>query len=134
MINMQELIKDKDFNTLDPQIQINLQTLLERLNKLRGIWGKPMTITSGLRTMEEHLRIYADKGITDSSKIPLLSKHLSGKAADIYDPNFELTNFCKANVNQVLKDCILWAEDDTTTPRLHLQTVAPLSGVRWFKP
>jgi hypothetical protein len=93
-----------------------------------------MTITSGLRTMEEHLRIYAEKGITDKSKIPLCSKHLSGQAADIYDPNFDLTNFCKENINQVLKDCVLYGEDDTSTPRLHLQTVSPLSGNRWFLP
>ena len=44
--------------------------------------NKPIIITSGYRSMAHHLKIYAEKGITDKSKIPMGSYHLQGKAVD----------------------------------------------------
>lgn len=44
--------------------------------------NKPVIVTSGYRSMAHHLRIYAEKGITDKSKIPMGSYHLTGKAVD----------------------------------------------------
>jgi hypothetical protein len=49
--------------------QANLQELLVKINKVRTYWAKAMTVTSGLRTMGDHLRIYKNKGITDPKKI-----------------------------------------------------------------
>lgn len=102
MIALKEL-NSSNFPTT-PEIDSNLAILLERVNKIRSEWGKPMTVTSGLRSMEDHLRIYADKGITDPSKIPMKSKHLVGAAVDISDPDLEITAWLKENDSQRLID------------------------------
>lgn len=131
---MDELLKGAKFDDLAPEIQANLTVLLAKLNLVRTAWGKPMTSTSGLRTMADHLRIYAAKGITDQSKIPMKSKHLSGEADDISDPKRELQAWCKTNEAK-LAEIGLWMEDFSATPAwVHFQIVPPKSGKRWFMP
>lgn len=134
MISLKELLDGADFNTLEKSIQNNLMDLLERINKVRSAYNKPMTVTSPLRTMAHHLEIYAKKGITDRSKIPMKSKHLYGQAVDIFDPKRELQAWCKAN-EKFLADVGLWMEDFSATPNwVHFQVVPPASGKRWFMP
>lgn len=134
MITMKELVGKFDYDSQSQQIQDNLDELLDKINEIRQLWGKPMTVTSGLRTREDQIRIYAEKGITDLSKIPLKSKHLFGQAVDIYDPNKELQKWCKNN-EAVLVDSELWMEDFSATPTwCHFQIVSPRSGKRWFLP
>lgn len=134
MLTMSELIRNKDFDSLPLNIKSNLTLLLDRINKLRELWSKPMIVTSGLRTMDEHLAIYAEKGITDILKIPMKSSHLTGQAVDIQDKTFALTKFCKQNDFEILKACELFAEDDMSVFRIHLQINAPRSNSRFFKP
>jgi len=105
MITLKELIKDQDFDELDESIQSNLYELLNRINKIRTAYGKPMVVTSGLRTMEKHLAIYAAKGITDKSKIPMRSNHLYGRAVDISDPNRELQKWIAENEHLLEVEC-----------------------------
>jgi len=133
MISMEELL-NKKYKLADQseEIQANLKTLLERVNKIRVLWAKPMTVTSGLRTMEDHLRIYKEKGIIDKSKIPMKSKHLSGQAVDISDPKLELTAWLKADKSR-LENAKLWCEQGNKN-WVHFQIVPPGSGVRWFLP
>ena len=135
MISMEELLNKKyKLDDQSEEIQANLQDLLEKVNKVRSTWGKPLTVTSGLRDISDHLRIYAAKGITDQSKIPMKSKHLSGQAVDFSDPNKELQEWCKEN-EELLAEIGLWMEDFDATPNwCHFQSVAPKSGNRWFKP
>lgn len=133
MLAMSELLQGKSLEDQSADIQANLQILLDRVNKIRAEWGKPMTVTSGLRTMEDHLRIYAEKGITDPAKIPMQSKHLYGQAVDIYDPDLELTAWLKQNDNQSLIDAGLWCEAGNAN-WVHFQIVPPKSGSRWFLP
>lgn len=135
MITMDELLNNKyKLNDLDESIKKNLAVLLDKINKVRAAYNKPMTITSGLRTMEDHLRIYAAKGITDKSKIPMKSHHLYGEAVDIADSKQELQKWCKEN-EKVLASVGLWMEDFSATPNwCHFQIVAPTSGKRWFIP
>lgn len=130
MITREEILGN---NKCPPELEENLKKLLEAVNKLRSLWGKPMKVTSGFRSMAHHIQVYKDKGITDLAKIPMKSKHLSCEAIDIYDPKFELTNFCKQNEAK-MKEFGLYFEDDMSVPRLHIQCVAPKSGNRWFKP
>jgi len=52
--------------------------------------GQPVTITSGYRSLQDHLRIYKQKGITDKSKIPMGSYHLKGLAADFVVKGFTI--------------------------------------------
>ena len=130
MITEQEILKGEK---CPDEYKKNLSELLEKLNKLRTLWGKPMQITSGFRTMAHHIKVYKDKGITDLSKIPMKSKHLFCQAVDIYDPKFELTKFCKEHTKE-MEEIGIYFEEDTTVPRLHVQIVPPKSGARWFKP
>lgn len=131
MISLKEL-NPKNFPTT-PEIDTNLNTLLERMNKVRTAWNKPMTVTSGLRDLEDHKRIYKAKGVAEA-KIPLQSRHLYGKAVDIADPKGELWTWCKAN-EALLKDIGLWMEHgDSTKGWCHFQIEPPKSGKRFFKP
>lgn len=95
---------------------------------------KVPTTTSGVRSEADQIRIYAEKGITDKSKIPMNSKHLDGKAIDIADPKGELAVWIKEH-QDLLADAGLYIEDPTETPGwIHFQTEKPASGNRIFKP
>lgn len=134
MLSMKELLGSYKLEDQPKTTQDNLNKLLKSVNVVRIAWGKPMTVTSGLRSMADHLRIYKNKGITDPSKIPLKSRHLYGEAVDISDPNKELQIWCKAN-EKILEQAGLWMEDFSVTPNwCHFQCVPPKSGKRWFLP
>ena len=136
MITKQEL-NPKGFKTTEEQ-QANLDILLERINVIRKEWNKPMTITSGFRSTEDHLRIYKEiatrnKKEFDATKVPMKSKHLAGAACDVLDSDGSLMKWCRENV-ELLEKTGLWIEDDTSVPRVHFQIFAPKSGNRFFKP
>ena len=133
-ISFNELIKDKVLTDVSHTQQLNLERLRKALNVVRAAYGKPMYVTSGLRTMQEHLRIYSAKGMTDRTKIPMQSAHLSGEAADFADPRQELQKWCLENV-AVLEQEGLYCEDFAATATwVHFQIRAPRSGNRFFKP
>lgn len=134
MLSMDELLQGKDLASLPEGHQENLAVLLDRINKIRSAYGIPMTVTSGYRSMADHLRIYAAKGITDPAKIPMKSKHLYGQAVDIADSDGALKKWVLANL-KLLEDIGLWCEDfSTTTTWVHFQIVPPGSGKRIFMP
>lgn len=137
MISLKEIIKDTQFDSLPKATQDNLMTLLERVNKVRDAWAHSMIVTSGLRTMKEHLAIYAAKGITDQSKIPMKSMHLMGAAVDVADPSRDLQAWCKSH-EDLLGTFGLWCEDFnyTSSPSawVHFQCLPPKSGKRFFIP
>jgi len=117
-----------------PEIAQNLEALLRALNVVRKAWGQPMTVTSGLRSREHQIEVYRLKGITDLSKIPLQSAHLTGQAADILDLNGSLGEWLKNNI-EVLIECELYVEHlDFTRGWAHLQTRPPASHNRFFIP
>lgn len=134
MITLQELLTSPCDNKEHLE---NLNELLVKLNRLRQAYGKPLKITSGYRSMADHLRIYAQKGITDQSKIPMKSKHLFGFAADmvpIEDPIEHLHDWILDNI-VLMADIGLWFERFDSSPTwLHAQSVPPASGNRLFKP
>jgi hypothetical protein len=139
MITLQELLRGAVMKDLSQDIQGNLMTLLERINKVRTAYNKPMTVSSPLRTMADHLRIYEEKAKKegkpfDKSKVPMQSRHLYGKAVDIADPKQELQKWCKDN-EKLLAEIGLWMEDFSATKTwVHFQTEPPKSGKRWFMP
>lgn len=139
MISMNELLRGVKFEEIGPETQANLKILLARINQVRSKWGRPMTVTSGLRDLNDMVRIYKAKaekaGVQfDESKIPMGSRHLYGQAVDISDHNRELQAWCLANV-AVLEEIGLWMEDFSATPTwIHFQVVPPRSGRRFFKP
>jgi uncharacterized protein YcbK (DUF882 family) len=130
MISLAEL-NPKKFETT-PEIDANLATLLTHLNEFRAIYGLPLSVTSGLRSMADHKRIYANKGITDEKKIPMSSKHLFGLAVDFADKDGSLYKYAFDN-KHILEQCGLWCEEGTVG-WLHMQCVPPKSGNRFFKP
>lgn len=106
------------------EIDNNLKTLLERVNKIRAEWGKPMKVTSGLRSQADQQRI---------NPAAPKSKHLIGAAVDIYDPDLSLTKWLKENDSQRLVIAELWCEEGNKN-WVHFQCFPPKSGKRWFLP
>lgn len=123
MISLSEL-NPHNYPTTEEQ-DANLKILLERVNVIRKAWGKPMTVTSGLRSDADQKRI--------NPNAPK-SKHLMGQACDILDAGGVLKIWVKANV-KLLEDTDLWCESFDHTPTwVHFQTVSPKSGNRFFIP
>ena len=134
MITLKEL--NPTNSPVSEEIQKNMDDLLIKLNKFRTAYSIPMKVTSGLRTMSDHERIYKsindkrkDKGL-DPIKIPMGSAHLNGLACDFADPQGTLYNWAFSN-QKLLEEIGLWAEADTEG-WLHLQS-RPAHN-RFFKP
>lgn len=118
----------------------NLSALLPKLQKLEVAFGGPFIITSAFRSWAEHKSVY--QSINDKRlivglsplPIPLHSKHLSGHAADIADPNGDLKIWVASN-KTLLEEIGLWCEAFKYTPIwVHFQDVAPASKLRFFRP
>ena len=133
MISWKEILNGYKEEDIPKDVLANLKELHRRINLVRDLYGKPMKPTSVYRSMEDHLRIYKEKGITDKAKIPMKSKHLFGEAIDVYDPKGELMDWCMSHVSD-LETIQLWCEERDSTPRVHFQIVPPKSGNRFFKP
>jgi hypothetical protein len=110
----------------------NMEMLLKKVNVLREAWGKPLTVTSGYRTLAEHLRIYSQKGISQD-KIPMGSQHLIGAAIDLYDPYLAFTKWLKENDSARLQALDLYCEEGNLN-WTHIQLYPPKSHSRWFLP
>jgi uncharacterized protein YcbK (DUF882 family) len=131
MISKEEILKGKK---CPPELEKNLEELFLKINKVRTAYGLPMTVTSGFRSMDDHLRIYKQKGITDKSKIPMKSKHLFCQAVDILDADGRLKKWIKENI-ELMEEIGLWFEDFDATPNwVHFQILPPASNNRFFKP
>jgi len=131
MISMKELLGPHKLEDCTPEQVTNLTELLERINQLRTDYGKPLTVTSGLRTLEDMKRIYK------SDVFPKKSNHLFGRAVDFADPSKALYNWLRENDSARMKQYNLWGELDTNG-WVHVQIV-PMSSykketdIRWFK-
>lgn len=122
-ISMREL--NNHGYSMDPATKQNLDELLIKINKVRQLYAKPMTITSGLRSMADQQRI--------NPKAPK-SKHIMGQACDVLDIDKAIAKWCHANV-AALEEIGLWCEDTAYTKNwVHFQTVPPRSGKRFFIP
>ncbi len=133
MISFKELLSGHSLADVPIEHQHNLEELLTRINKVRTARNIPMIPTSGYRSMQDHLRIYSQMGITDRSKIPMNSRHLTGQAVDISDPDGKLYEWCEKN-ETLLAEIGLWMEVKDKYKRVHFQTEPPRSGKRFFNP
>lgn len=133
---MKELLGIYTIKEIPAEHYRNMQDLLTKINKVRTAYGKVMTPTNCYRSKAHHLNIYRAKGITDESKIPMASKHLSGCAVDIYDPMGMLNKWCKDN-ESYLRSIGLWLEVRQGNWQ-HFQTKPFGSykegGTIWFNP
>lgn len=126
MISLKELLMGRaEFKDLPKDVQDNIMTLLERINKIRTAYGKPMLVSSGYRTPE------SNDATANAAKA---SNHLIGAAVDIADKDVKLWNFVVQNL-QLCKDTGLWLEDKRWTPNwVHFQIFPPKSGKRIYRP
>lgn len=131
MITMKELLGSHSIAECTEDQLLNLKQLLDRVNLLRAEWGKPITVTSGLRNEADMKRIYK------SDNFPKKSKHLFGQACDFAD-NGDLMSWLKENDSERMKRYNLWGENNTTG-WVHVQIV-PMGSYnsktdkRWFNP
>ena len=134
MITMNELLSGQaSFDSLDKDVQENLNQLFLKVNIVRKEYGKPMIVTSGLRTKKHHLDIYARKGIFPP-KVPMKSNHLYGRAVDFADGDGKLKKWILENI-ALMEEIGLWMEDFSATKTwVHFQINPPKSGNRFFKP
>lgn len=138
MLVLKELTGKTPLNQIPESHQNNLNTLLQKMNIIRKEWAKPMLVTSGYRSEEDHIRIYKElaekrKETFNKDKIPWGSQHLKGAAVDISDPDGKLFDWCKANI-KLLEDTGLWLEEKDDQKRVHFQIFPPKSGKRFFYP
>lgn len=122
---------------LAPEYEANIARLLAAWNIIREAYGKPMIVSSGFRSIDDHKRIYreiaARKGLK-TVRIPMGSRHLSGEALDISDPRRELQKWIMKNLD-ICERAGLYFEDFKYTPTwVHAQIVPPKSGKRFFIP
>jgi hypothetical protein len=139
MISYKEILCGHSLADVEIRIQHNLEELLGRMNLIRTAYGKPMIVTSGFRSKQDHLRIYSEinakrvKAGLPELNAPMGSRHLSGQAVDILDRDGSLHQWCKDNEDLLVR-IGLWCEEKDSTPRVHFQTVPPASGKRFFHP
>lgn len=103
MLTLQEL-NPHNYPT-NPNIDHNLIILLGRINQLSSAYGKPMIVTSGLRSQAQQQALIA-AGKSNAPK----SHHLTGEAVDILDEDGSLNKWCKANLFE-LTNAGLWCEE-----------------------
>lgn len=133
-ITLKELLHGHQLTDMPHNHEVNLETLLKRINIIREAWNRPMIVTSGYRSIQEHKDIYRTKGIKDAN-IPMGSQHLTGEACDVSDPDGQLFSWLQSREGICcLEQAKLWCEDDQTVPRVHFQCRPPKSGKRFFKP
>jgi hypothetical protein len=127
MITMKEL--NPHNYPMSPVVEKNMKILFDRMNEIRQAYGKPMTITSGLRSDAKQMEL-----IKQGKSKAIASLHLAGAACDILDKDGSLGKWCLEN-EAILARIGLWCEHpDYTKGWLHAQIMAPNSGKRFFIP
>lgn len=122
----------------------NMEHLLAALNPIEEVWiekgNNPWVVTSGYRTMVEHVRIYTEKNAKRKKEkmkpvpIPMRSQHLKGNAVDIDDPKQDLKFFIAENLELFEEAGIYFEVFSHSNGYVHMQRVPPTSGKRFFIP
>lgn len=133
MISMDEILKGQDEQVDVKNHFPNLQRLHYVSNYIRRLYAKPLIVTSGFRSMDDHLRIYRERGIAEE-KVPMGSMHLRGAAIDFSDPDKKLQKWIAENmrVSEILD--VYYESFDATPNWVHLQIFPPMSRNRFFQP
>lgn len=133
-ISMKEALSGHNLTDLPHEHEVNLEDLVNRVNSVLDLWPKPVIVTSGYRSLQDHLRIYRSKGIPDN-KIPMGSQHLQGCAIDVSDPDLSITHWLKSDPAAIiaLEKAGLYCEEGNSN-WVHMQSRPPRSGHRWFNP
>lgn len=106
------------------KIAVAAQDLLNKVNAFLKHWDGDPHMTSGYRSPEHNKKIGGARN----------SKHMSGHAIDIFDPDKRLAKFCLQH-KELLDEHGLYCEDMRCTKNwVHFQSVPPTSGSRFFIP
>ena len=128
MIAKSELLMGRDTqypNDYTQEISDNLDRLLVPMNQIRTAYGIPMDVSSGWRPPSINA---ATPGAATHSK------HMTGDACDIKDPDGALMRWVLANLD-LMKTLNIYFEDFRWTPNwVHFQFGPPASGKRIFVP
>lgn len=125
MITLKEFLMGREsMYPLDMEKALNAASLLASVNYIRGVYGKPLSVSSGYRP--GHFNKQAG-GATNSS-------HLWCQAIDLRDPNAEFAKWCLDNLKELEKAGLYLEDPAYTKGWVHLQTRATRSGRRVFKP
>lgn len=131
--------RDKEFPTaMSPGLERNAATIVELANKLlfishsAGVTMAPHPRTGTL--VSSGWRPPAVNAATANAAPN--SKHMTGQAIDLYDPDGDLDEWLLTEDGQkVMTDLGLWHEHPSATKGWsHLQSVPPRSGRRTFYP
>ena len=140
MISFRELVKNPEVVMPSMDILVNLYRLQYCLNYIRVLRDVPMAITSGLRSQEDHFRIYQTINASRRVRglppimVPTKSMHLIGAAADVGDPDQSFKEWIVKN-NALCQELHLSFENFAYTPTwVHVQVYPPRSGEMFFKP
>lgn len=136
MITKQEYFSRHKKPILASQIEalhiVNAEVLISKVNQLwvafeKDNGNRPLIISSGYRTKA------INASIKGSAKA---SNHMIGKAVDLQDTQRIIQRWLKTpNGLKALEDNGLYVEDFSFTKTwVHLQTVKPASGMRFFIP
>lgn len=96
MITIAEITKGQLYPR---EYEDNLLDLHEKINRVRKLYGKPMIVTAGYRSVEHELKM-GRSGKSD---------HCKCKAIDIYDPDKSLANWVHDN-QEFIESIPLWIE------------------------
>lgn len=124
MITLKEMLHGHNEKDVSKEVLSNADNLLAKVNVIRSAWGKPMTVTSGIRTIEDQKRI---------NPKAMKSNHLTGHAIDISDEGLELTKWLKGTGAMWLEAAGLYCEEGNKN-WVHFSDLPPKSGHRWFLP
>lgn len=121
MISRDEILMGRDVEfPLDSQLEANLANLLIAVNKLRGLYGKPMFVSSGYRPGPFNW---------DAHGAPN-SPHIICQAVDFHDQDNKIKDWL---TEEILTQCGLYQEDPEYTPTwVHVQIKPTIHRI--FKP
>jgi hypothetical protein len=121
MITREEILRGVE---IPEAMEGNLKVLLERLNKFRAWYGKPMIVTSGYRDPGRNAEV---GGSTQSS-------HMTCQAADFRDTDGLIAARVLANREKLVEFDLYMEDPEFTKGWCHLQWRPTRSGNRVFKP
>jgi len=128
-ITLKEYLKGRaKWEDLDTDIQKNIEVILDKINKVREKYGKPMKVNDGLRILA---------GYTGSGS--KTSNHFKGAAIDIDDNDSgDFAKWCIANLSFLAQTGLFMEDFRWTNGKgmswVHFQCIPPGSGKRVFVP
>ena len=106
------------------QMALNAAVLLAAINYIRGVYGKPLIVSSGYRPGHYNEQAGGAKN----------SSHLTCEAIDLLDSDGAFAKWCLANTFELAKAGLYMENPEKTKGWVHLQTRRPRSGKLIFDP